>query len=105
MSCWDFPRVLDQLEALHNRKSADYGNASDPFLNVNAARHFGVKPWVAALVRANDKMVRLSQAAQGSELVNESVEDSLLDLASYAIIALILFREEEYATHAERSVE
>jgi hypothetical protein len=36
----------------------------------------------------------LQSAAKGSKLVNEGVEDSLIDLASYAIIALALYRED-----------
>ena len=45
------------------------------------------------MVRAGDKVVRLKAAASGSELKNEGVEDSLMDLAAYAMIALALYRE------------
>jgi len=45
------------------------------------------------MARANDKMRRLQKGAQGGKMVNESIEDSLLDLATYTIIALCLFRE------------
>jgi hypothetical protein len=38
-------------------------------------------------------MRRLQLAASGSTLTNEGIEDSLIDLAVYAIIALILYRE------------
>lgn len=43
-------------------------------------------------MRANDKIVRLQSAARGSTLKNEGIEDSLLDIATYSIIAVCLFR-------------
>lgn len=89
-----FSSVLDELEAMHDKKGADYGRTEDPYANVRGSADFGVPPWVGALVRANDKMRRLQKAASGGTLQNEGVEDSLVDLAVYAIIALILWREE-----------
>lgn len=88
-----FDLVLEELRELHNRKQADYGKATDPFANVRASEDFGIEGWVGSIVRANDKMRRLQAAARGQNLKNESVEDSLVDLAVYAIIALLLYRE------------
>lgn len=88
-----FLAALEEVRRTHIRKSADYGTDGDLFANVRASAGWGVEPWVGALVRANDKVVRLQAAAKGSTLVNEGVEDSLLDLASYALIALALYRE------------
>ncbi len=78
---------------MHLRKAADYGTGEDPLANVRASAQWGIAPWVGALVRAQDKVTRLQAAAKGSTLVNEGIEDSLLDLASYALISLALFRE------------
>lgn len=47
------------------------------------------------MIRANDKMTRVKNMAKKGYLANESVEDSLLDIAVYAIIALILYREQK----------
>jgi hypothetical protein len=59
---------------------------------------------VGCMVRANDKMKRLQTFAIKGSLANESVEDSLLDLAVYAIIGLQLFREQsEPAKEVHRS--
>lgn len=88
-----FADVLQELQALHDRKGQDYGRPGDSFANVRASEAFGIPAWVGALVRAHDKMIRLQRAAQGLPLANESTEDSLLDLATYAVIALILWRE------------
>jgi hypothetical protein len=89
-----FTAILDEIQDLHDQKSADYGRVVDPYANVRASEDFGIPSWIGAVVRANDKMRRLQKFAQTETLVNESVEDSLLDLATYTIIALDLYRRE-----------
>lgn len=88
-----FLALLDEMRAVHLRKSADYGTGEDPFANVRASAAFGVAPWVGTMIRAHDKMIRVQAMATNGRLENESVEDSLLDLAAYALIALVLYRE------------
>lgn len=90
-----FHRLLAEIAELHDRKQADYGTDGDPFANVRASQDWGVPAWVGTMIRANDKVKRLQAAAQGSTLVNEGVEDSLMDLATYALIALVLYREQD----------
>lgn len=96
------PRFLDllwQMGQLHSRKQEDYGleggkyDKADPFANVRASGEFGVTPWVGALIRLNDKVTRLKAFARKGKLANESAEDSMLDIAVYALIALVLYRE------------
>ena len=89
-----FEQVLEEMRQLQASKRKDYGSDTDPLANIRAGAQFaGVPDWVGALMRANDKMFRLSAAAKGSGLANEGVEDSLLDLAVYAVHALTLYRE------------
>jgi hypothetical protein len=88
-----FLRVLREMASLHAMKAADYGSGDDPLANVRATEGFGVAPWLGALLRANDKVHRLKEFAKKGTLANEGVEDSLIDLAAYAIISLVLFRE------------
>lgn len=88
-----FLAVLDEIRALHEKKATDYGSDADPFANVRASEEFGIDPWLGAILRANDKVTRLKTYAHKGSLANESVEDSLIDLASYAVIGLVLFRE------------
>lgn len=90
-----FHELLQEIGELHDRKQSDYGRPTDPFANVRASEDFGVKGWVGALIRANDKMRRLQKAADGGTLANEGVVDSLMDLAVYALIALVLYEEAE----------
>jgi len=90
-----FHELLKQIGEMHDRKQKDYGSDDDPFANVRASQEWGVEPWVGALVRLNDKVHRLQQFARKGELANESAEDSMLDIAVYSLIALILYREED----------
>jgi len=89
-----FHKILEELGKLHDKKQADYGRGDDPFANVRASTEWGVPAWVGAMIRLNDKVRRLQSLALNGKLANESAEDSLRDIAVYAIIALVL-REQE----------
>lgn len=88
-----FKQILDELWELHKRKGADYGTDEDPLANIRSASEMGVAPWRYAAVRANEKMKRIKTFAVKNKLANESLEESLLDLASQAILVLVLLRE------------
>lgn len=88
-----FHAILTDMARLHAKKAADYGAGDDPLANLRASAEFGVEPWLATLVRMNDKVTRLKSFAVHGRLANEGAEDSLMDLAAYAILVLILFRE------------
>lgn len=87
-----FHAVLKQLGDLHDKKQLDYGTSSDPFHNVRSAGEWNIDPWVGAMVRASDKIRRLQSYNNNGMLANEGVEDAFMDLAVYAIIALLLHR-------------
>ncbi len=88
-----FFKVLDEIRSMHSRKSADYGSHGDALANFRTSTEFGIEDYVGCLIRANDKVRRIKSFIANGSLKNESFEDSLLDLASYSIIALCLFRE------------
>ena len=50
------------------------------------------------MVRLSDKVTRLAAYNATGRLENESLEDNLFDLASYALLALLLHREDRDAT-------
>ena len=93
MSVQSFESVLAELQAMQDRKGRDYGTDSDPLANLRASEDFGTLAWVGSIMRGNDKMRRIQAFVRKGVLENEPVEDSLLDLAVYAIHALRLFRE------------
>mgnify|MGYP001617291198 CR=1 FL=1 len=88
-----FHQILAELGALHDKKQEDYGATGDPFQNVRASEAFGVSGWKGCMMRANDKMVRIQKAARAGSLSNESLEESLRDLAVYTIIGICLWEE------------
>jgi hypothetical protein len=92
--------LLDTLRQLHISKSAGYGcpDGTDPLLNIRRGAEFvGIPAWQGAMVRLSDKVTRLSVFNKTGNLPHESVEDTLLDLASYSLLALLLYREERDA--------
>ena len=89
--------LLDTLRQLHISKSLGYGSpdGTDPLLNIRRGAEFvGIKAWQGAMVRLSDKVTRLSVFNKTGNLPHESVEDTLMDLASYSLLALLLYREE-----------
>jgi hypothetical protein len=62
-------------------KQQDYGSN-----NISAFGEFGV------LVRLNDKMERLKHLNKMPSVKNESIDDTYLDIANYAVIALMIRR-------------
>lgn len=95
-----FHEILRELGALHDRKQLDYGRRDDPFANVRASEEWGVPAWIGSLIRLNDKVRRLQALSLSGHLWNESAEDSLRDIAVYAVIALVLLEEMGYARDA-----
>jgi len=88
-----FNRVVRRLAALHRRKAADYGSSFDTLGNINACGRMGISPLVGVAIRLQDKMARLESFVRRGELYNESIEDTMGDIAVYAIIGQILLRD------------
>lgn len=89
-----FHEILKELGDLHDKKGLDYGASADSLANVRASAAFGVPAWIGVAIRMRDKMTRLQAFARAGALANESLEDSLRDIAVYAVIALVLIEEQ-----------
>ncbi len=89
-----FYRLLDELAALHERKSQDYSPGADSLRNFRGAADVGVRPYLGLLTRLRDKWERICTAAKGGVLLNESLRDSHQDAAVYHIIAILLLEDE-----------
>ena len=92
-----FLALIEEVRLLHEKKAADYGRDADPLANLRASVEVGIEPWRATWLRAMDKVTRINTYCQKGTLANEGVEDSFMDLAAYALLALTLFREENGA--------
>lgn len=95
-----FVSTLQRMLDLHKKKIQDYGNAEDLLANLRGSIEFGFPPEVGVFLRMADKMHRLQAFARKGKLANEGVDDTLIDIANYAVLALILI--EERKTDAER---
>jgi hypothetical protein len=89
-----FVSVLDEIRNLHFRKTLDYGCDEDALSNIrNSADVINVPAYAGCVLRMSDKMHRLRSFFRRGEVEFDGVEDTLLDLAAYAAIALVLYRE------------
>lgn len=89
-----FKDVLDEMYSTVKAKNNDYATGEDPFQNFRrSAIVAGIAPERGFLVRMADKMARVENLLdKPPAVVGESVHDTLLDLANYAIL-LSLFIE------------
>lgn len=88
-----FYLILKEMAEIHSLKAKDYGSDEDPYANIRATEEFGIPAWTGAMIRAADKLARVKAFVRNKILVNESLEDALLDGATYFAIALQLYRE------------
>jgi hypothetical protein len=88
-----FYTLLEEIAELHSRKNHDYAKTDEPLSNFTRSRSLGVEPWRGVLVRMSDKWSRLEQLAAGKTPKNESMRDTLIDLAVYALIDVLLLED------------
>lgn len=78
--------ILNEIKQLHNRKNADYGDSFDKTLD-----EFGL---VASATRMSDKFNRFKSLIKNpAQVSDEKIEDTLIDLASYAIMTIKWMRQ------------
>ena len=74
--------ICGELNAIYRRKNADYGDSFG-----ETFRKLGV---ISAVTRITDKVNRLqSLCVHPAQVQEESIRDTLYDLANYAIMAVI----------------
>lgn len=77
-----FMSITQDMTKTYAAKNHDYGNSFEQSCN-----KFGI---IAAVVRMGDKMNRLeSLAVKRAEVKDESIKDTLLDLANYSIMTVM----------------
>lgn len=77
-----FKNITEEMLQTYIRKNHDYGDSFNKSLD-----KFGI---IASVVRMNDKMERIESLMNKEALVkDESIKDTLLDLANYAIMTIV----------------
>jgi deoxyadenosine/deoxycytidine kinase len=81
-----FNDIVEEMKEIHERKNADYGN--------NFHKRFEKWGFLTALLRLSDKMERLENIYEKGEIQvkDESVYDTLIDLANYAVMTAVELR-------------
>jgi len=83
-----FSEITQKMAKVYAAKNHDYGNAFSKSFD-----EFGI---ISAAVRMNDKMERIKSLAKMNpaeiQVKSESIQDTLLDLANYAVMTLVEMR-------------
>lgn len=85
-----FNQIVNDMSELYSKKNNDYGNSFE-----ETANEFGL---VAPVIRISDKLNRLKSLLKRPQLVKESIEDTLLDMANYAIMTVIWLRNNDLSS-------
>jgi hypothetical protein len=99
-------KIADDMIAIHRKKNHDY-SPKGMFGNFKVSHLIGIPAWKGCFIRLQDKYTRACNLIRrdGDRLVtNESLEDTLLDLANYALICLTLFFEVEAIEKAKAEI-
>jgi hypothetical protein len=98
-----FYEILDTIKDLHDAKKHDYGN-SDVFANFRLSELAGISPWKGSVVRMGDKYARISNYIKKGDFKfkEESIKDTLMDMAIYSLITIVLYEEEMFNSHIKQ---
>ena len=81
-------KVCQELTETYEKKNADYGNSFENSLDKHGL--------IAGIVRMDDKMSRLISlnSKKEQQVMDESLRDTLMDLANYAIMSVMWLDEQ-----------
>ena len=91
----EFETITEKMERMYDKKNRDYQDSY--------GKSFEEEGMAAFRIRGGDKMNRIKALSiSGQQHVNdESLEDSLMDLANYCIMTLIELRIQKVKTAME----
>ncbi len=94
MSKERFHEMVQEMLELHDKKNRDYAGG-DYLSNFLMCERMEIPAWKGCLIRLSDKTARLMNIARTDQSVvsDETVFDTLMDLAIYAIITRILYEK------------
>ena len=87
--------ILDNMQTVYEAKDNDYSATGLPMGNLRKCEEAGIDAWRGCLVRIGDKMSRLENFLKEKEylVISEKAEDTVIDLANYAILMSCLLEE------------
>ena len=91
-----FNKLIEKIKIIHDKKNSDYATAENPFSNFEEAAEFaGVTVDQVFATLIGIKEARLKElTSSGKQPNNESIQDTRLDAAVYAVLRASYFYEE-----------
>ena len=86
----EFESIINQMKDLYIKKNSNYGNSFSRLIEQLGP--------IAGLVPLHNKLDRLDNLITGGKNDFESIEDTLIDLANYAILNIIELRANNLKT-------
>lgn len=93
----EFKNITTEMAELYEKKNHDYGDAF--------GQTFAELGIISAVTRISDKTNRLKSLATKAQRVgDERIEDTLMDLANYAVMTLIELKSEVHQEKFPKSM-
>ena len=91
-----FYEIIDVIKELHDKKQHDYADTDDIFANFRLSELAGTPAWQGSVIRMGDKYARICNFIKKGEFKfkEENIKDTLMDMAIYSLITMILYEEE-----------
>ena len=99
-----FYELLNTIKNLHDSKKHDYGAKEDIFANFRLSALTGIEPWKGSVVRMGDKYSRICSFIKIGDFKfkEENIKDTLLDMAIYSLITIVLYEQEMFDSHMKQ---
>lgn len=103
-----FRSSLNKMLSITLAKNSDYAPTENALSNFYMVETLGLttaENWI--LVRMSDKLSRIANLLKNdakNNVKNESIEDTLIDLANYAIILKILIEDKKWIKEEDESL-
>lgn len=101
-----FEALLYKMGAIHLAKAHDYCGGKQEYDNYRQAERIGIPAWKGVLLRILEKVSRIETFSVQEELFvkDESIEDTLIDMANLSLICLILYKEKKDSKSQKTSI-
>jgi len=99
----EFDNLLKRMGKIFDAKNKDYSNGN-LYKNFFESERIKISPSKGVILRMLDKVSRICNLINKErfEVKDESIEDTLLDLANYSLIAILVLRKERESINNKR---
>lgn len=87
--------ILQGIADTLAKKNKDYSKQGDAYANFRTGEEWGVDVLKSIRLRMGDKLQRIDSFLSGSEMENESITDSFMDVIGYATLAIVALENVE----------